>query len=100
MSIVLLLFILASPSHTDDPVRHGRALASELCGRCHAVGLGDRSPRAGALPLREIGRTVDLDSLPRRLQRGLAGIHPDMPEFRFNVEDARAFRDYLRAIQR
>jgi hypothetical protein len=33
------------------------------------------------------------------LVRGISATHPDMPEIRFNEDDARAVRDYLRTIQ-
>ena len=36
----------------------------------------------------------------RRKERGISVGHPDMPEFRFKPDDARALRDYLRTIQR
>jgi len=54
------------------------------------------------MPLRRrrIGRNYDLDEWPSRLERGISAGHPDMPEFRFKAEDARALRDYLRTIQR
>ena len=99
MPIALVLVMLLPVAAADGPVPRGRALAQQFCASCHATGRDDPSPHVGAPPFRDIGRTVDVDSLPRRLERGLASIHPDMPEFRFTPDDARAFRDYLRTIQ-
>ncbi|HZT25742.1 MAG TPA: cytochrome c [Pseudolabrys sp.] len=82
-----------------DPIRHGRALAKEFCARCHAVSLYDRSRNREAPPLRTLGRTVDLDQFARALSRGLPSTHPDMPQFKFHLDDARDLRDYLRTIQ-
>jgi len=86
-------------AQAQDPVRHGRALVREFCGRCHSIGRRGRSPHADAPPLRYMGRTFDLDEIPRTLQRGISSNHPAMPEFKFDYEDARAVRAYLRTIQ-
>jgi mono/diheme cytochrome c family protein len=41
--------IAATPSEkTDQRIRQGRALANKNCGRCHAVGLRDSSPKKEA----------------------------------------------------
>jgi cytochrome c len=79
--------------------KHGQALAERMCSECHSAGRSGRSPHAGAPPLREVGRRLDLDFLPERLRDGLMAGHPDMPTFRFTREDARAFVLYLRSIQ-
>ncbi len=99
--LLLLLLLWAGPVEAaENPVRHGRALAREFCGACHAVGLRDRSRYSGALPLRSLGQRTDLDRLPRMLQRGISAGHPDMPQVKFREEDARDLRAYLRSIQR
>ena len=65
----------------------------------HAVGPRGRSPHRSAPPFHALGRSFDLDDFPRLLVRGISATHPDMPEIRFNEDDARAVRDYLRTIQ-
>jgi mono/diheme cytochrome c family protein len=87
------------PAQAQSPVRHGRELAKEFCARCHAIGRHDRSSNPHAMPFRRLSQKIDLESLPRRLQRGLAANHPPMPEFRFKARDAHDLRDYLRTIQ-
>jgi len=77
----------------------GRALLKEFCASCHAIDRLDTSPRSAAPPFRVIGQSFDLDHFGRRLRQGLASSHPDMPEFRFNAEDAEAVVAYLRTIQ-
>ena len=57
------------------------------------------SPHRAAPPFRILGRSFDLDEFPQRLVRGLSAMHPDMPEIRFSVDDARDLRAYLRTIQ-
>jgi len=96
---LLALLAFATPARALDPVAHGRALAQEFCAPCHAVGERGRSPHSDAPPLRNIGRTYDLDEFARVLSRGLSASHPDMPQFRFHFPDARDLRDYLRTIQ-
>lgn len=79
--------------------RHGQALAERMCAQCHATGKSGQSPHAAAPPFRELGRRLDLNSLPDRLRDALLVGHPDMPTFRFTREDARAFMLYVRSIQ-
>jgi mono/diheme cytochrome c family protein len=96
---LLALIPALSAARAQDPVRQGRMLVKEFCARCHSIGRRGRSPHADAPPLRYMGRTYDLDEFPRTLERGISSNHPDMPEFKFSEENARAVRDYLRTIQ-
>lgn len=95
----LTLFGVTVHAQEQDPIRHGQALAVRFCGPCHALGTRRHSPHRDAPPLRNIGRTYDLDQFARVLGRGLLPNHPDMPQFKFNYQDARDLRDYLRTIQ-
>lgn len=97
---VLMLCGVASPAAAQSDAARGRALLTDLCGRCHAVGRDGASPHRGAPPFRDLGRLVDLGRLAERLEEGLSASHPDMPEFRFKTEDARDARAYLRSIQK
>jgi mono/diheme cytochrome c family protein len=103
LPLTLSLFAAAtaasSAAHAQDPVSHGQALVAEFCGRCHAVGTRGKSRHPDAPPFRTLGRKVDLDEFPRALERGISSGHPDMPDFKFSQDDARAARAYLRAIQ-
>jgi mono/diheme cytochrome c family protein len=96
---LLALVILGSAAQAQDPSRHGRALLKEFCARCHAIGKTGNSPDRSALPFRTLGRSFDLDQFPRLLERGISSGHPDMPEFKFSEDDARAASAYLRTIQ-
>ena len=96
---LLAILILGSVAQAQDPARHGRALLKENCARCHAIGKTGNSPHRSAPPFRTLGRSFDLDQLPRRLERGISSGHPDMPEFKFSEDDALAVRAYLRTIQ-
>ncbi len=99
---ILLLFVAfagAGSANAQDPERHGRAVVAEFCSRCHAVGKTGRSPHASAPPFRTLGRSFDLDQFPRLLEHGMSSGHPDMPEFKFSLDDALAVSAYLRSIQ-
>jgi mono/diheme cytochrome c family protein len=97
-----LLVISASGTavRAEDGEKRGKALLETLCGRCHAVGKTGRSPNSLAPPFRTFGDDKLYDNdFAQRLQDGLSTIHPDMPTFHFNRDDAEAAVSYLRAIQ-
>jgi cytochrome c len=95
-SLIAVLTVGGSAQAQGDPVSHGQSLVAEFCASCHAIGVKGESPHPWAPPFRTLGRTIDLDEFPRALERGT---HPDMPAIKFNQEEARAVRAYLRAIQ-
>lgn len=100
-SIVFLLAVLLSgaAAQAQEPSRHGRAILEEFCARCHAIDRAGNSPQPLAPPFRTLGDSFNLDQFARQLERGLASGHPEMPEFKFTLEDARAIGAYLRSIQ-
>jgi mono/diheme cytochrome c family protein len=100
--LVLLLpcILLAAPARAEDGQQRGKALLETLCAQCHAVGRTGESPNALAPPFRTFGDDKLYDNdFAQRLQDGLSSIHPAMPTFHFNRDDARAAVNYLRAIQ-
>jgi cytochrome c len=99
LSLLAALTAAGSAVWAQDMVSHGQELVAEFCGRCHAVGTQGKSRHPDAPPFRTLGRKIDLDEFPRALEGGLSSGHPDMPEFKFSHDDARAVRAYLRVIQ-
>jgi cytochrome c len=99
IALLLALLILGAAAQAQEPSRHGRAILQEFCARCHAIGKTGNSRQPSALPFRNLGRSFDLDQFPRVLERGISSGHPDMPEFKFSEDDARAVSAYLRSIQ-
>jgi mono/diheme cytochrome c family protein len=91
--------LLSSAAWAQDPALRGRALLDEHCSRCHAIDKAGDSPREGAPAFRTLSRSFNMDEFAGKLQGGLMSGHPDMPEFRFNEDDARAVAAYLRSIQ-
>ena len=58
------------------------------------------SPNKLAPPFRSFSETKLYDSdFMQRLQQGLTSIHPFMPTFRFNRENAEEALRYMRSIQ-
>ena len=80
--------------------RNGKEMLQKLCARCHAVGKTGASPNRQAPPFRSFSETKLYDSdFTKRLQDGLSSIHPFMPTFRFNREDAEEVVNYMKSIQ-
>ena len=80
--------------------RHGKEMLQKLCARCHSVGRTGASPNRLAPPFRTFSETKLYDSdFMQRLQDGLTSIHPFMPTFRFNRDNAAEILNYIKSIQ-
>jgi cytochrome c len=99
MAPLLVLSILGSAAQAQDPVRRGRELLEEFCSSCHAIGKSGKSQMSGAVPLRMLGHSFELDYFAQDLRRGILSGHPGMPEIKFSDDDARSVSAYLRSIQ-
>ena len=95
----LALLLLGAAAQAQDPVKRGHLILKEYCARCHSIAKHGESPHAGAPPFRTLGRSFELDRFAHDLRRGILAGHPDMPEFKFGEDDARAVIAYLRTIQ-
>jgi mono/diheme cytochrome c family protein len=91
--------VLAGAALAQEPAQRGRAVLEDHCESCHAIGKTGASPHPTAPAFRTLCRSFDLDEFTQKLQSGLASGHPDMPEFKFSEDDARAVTAYLRSIQ-
>ena len=80
--------------------RRGEELLSRNCSRCHAIGLAGSSTHPEAPPFRTLAQRYPIDALAEALAEGLSSGHPDMPEFRFEIQDVDAILAYLKSIQR
>lgn len=84
----------------DEEQQHGKELLQRMCARCHSVGRTGASPNRQAPPFRSFSETQLYDSdFLERLQEGYSSIHPSMPTFRFNRDDAVAVLNYMKSIQ-
>ena len=88
---------LSGPSMTAI-VAIGESLAEERCGRCHALGLDDKSPHAEAPPFREVAKRYKLEDLAESLAEGILTGHPDMPILVFKEDEIDSFLTYLGSL--
>jgi hypothetical protein len=91
--------LLNATAQAQEPAQRGRDLLESNCARCHAIDKAGGSPHQGAPAFRTLSRSFEMDGFAAKLQSGLMAGHPDMPEFKFNEDDARAVTAYLRSIQ-
>lgn len=92
-----LVAAVAEPSLAAGDPEAGRALATALCGRCHALGPDDASPLPAAPPFRTLAARYPIESLAEGLAEGLVTGHPAMPEVQL---EPGAIADLLAFLQR
>jgi mono/diheme cytochrome c family protein len=102
--LIPLLLVLTSagaalPQGKQALESRGEGLLTANCSRCHAVGRTGDSTLPEAPPFRTLGQRYPIDVLAEALAEGLSSGHPDMPEFRFEVDDVNAILAYLNSIQ-
>ena len=99
LSIIALLWSTYAHARYAE-WQHGKELLQKLCARCHSVGRTGASPNRLAPPFRSFSETKLYDSdFMQRLQNGLTSIHPFMPTFRFNRDNAEEALNYMKSIQ-
>jgi len=99
LTIGLLWSTFADARYEEQ--RNGKEMLQKLCARCHAVGRTGASPNRLAPPFRTFSETKLYDSdFMQRLQDGLTSIHPFMPTFRFNRDNAAEVLNYIKSIQK
>ena len=99
LSIIALLWSTFAHARYAER-QHGKELLQKLCARCHSVGRTGASPNRLAPPFRSFSETKLYDSdFMQRLQNGLTSIHPFMPTFRFNRDNAEEVLNYMKSIQ-
>jgi mono/diheme cytochrome c family protein len=105
MTITRMVFAAAvlfpaaqATAQSADPKR-GEMLLTRDCGSCHAVGRTGDSPRKDTPAFRTLGQRYPVESLEEALGEGIMSGHPDMPEFKFDADEAGAIIAYLKSIQ-
>jgi cytochrome c len=99
--VVLVLMAAGAAPAQDKRALEGRGegLLTSNCARCHAVGRTGNSTHPQAPPFRTLGQRYPIEVLAEALAEGLSSGHPDMPEFRFEIDDVNAILAYLESIQ-
>ncbi len=76
--------------------QHGKELLQQLCARCHSVGRDRRESRTGKR--RSFAASAKPNSMTATscndYRMATSSIHPSMPTFRFNRDDAEAVLNY------
>jgi cytochrome c len=105
ISVVLVLLSTSVALPQDKPSEkqalesRGERLLTINCSSCHAVGRAGNSIHPEAPPFRTLGQRYPIEVLAEALAEGLSSGHPDMPEFRFEIDDVDAILAYLESVQ-
>jgi cytochrome c len=90
---------LAVSAQSAGDIKHGQALVTRNCARCHATMRTGESAHPEAPAFRTLGKRYPIESLEEALGEGIISGHPDMPEFVFENSDVGAIIAYLKSIQ-
>ena len=75
----------------DQPtLDRGRAIAEQLCGRCHATAETGASPHKITPPFRDLSERFPVEMLVEALKSGEISGHDEMPMFVLAPEDMQA----------
>jgi mono/diheme cytochrome c family protein len=77
----------------------GRALATDRCARCHAVGRTGDSPNPRSPRFRDLGARFPFDGLREALMQGMIVGHPEMPIQHLTQAESGDLIAYMRALQ-
>jgi cytochrome c len=101
LGVALIPLLAGAALGQDQRALEGRGegLLTSNCSRCHAVGRTGSSTHPEAPPFRTLGQRYPIEVLAEALAEGLSSGHPDMPEFRFEIDDVNAILAYLDSIQ-
>jgi len=96
---LVLLLAAALPAAAAEDVKRGEELLRRNCSSCHAIGRTGESTHKSAPAFRTLGQRYPIESLEEALGEGIMAGHPDMPEFKFDVDDVGDIIAYLKSIQ-
>jgi cytochrome c len=113
MMLLLSLFMVlqapaAVPPRRDAPksvgtrlsqIRVGRAIASQNCQSCHAIGRSGASPNSAAPKFRYLSRKYPVDNLSEAFAEGVLIGHSVMPQFEFAPDQVEALIAYIKIVQ-
>ncbi len=91
---------VAKTQDREANVIEGRAIAEELCSRCHAIDPGQASPNPEAPPFQEVAGRWPLSHLEEALAEGISVGHDAMPEFTLNTRQIDNLLAYLSSLTR
>lgn len=89
--------LMAAPAIADEQasIVRGKALVTENCSGCHAIGLNDTSPNPKSPPFRTLSQRYPLDALEEAFVEGIDTGHPEMPRFIATPEQIASIIAYI-----
>lgn len=77
----------------------GRAIATQNCSGCHAIGRRGISPNRNSPAFHTLGARYNIDDLDEAFVEGLTANHKGMPDFQFSARDTMAMLAYIKSVQ-
>jgi mono/diheme cytochrome c family protein len=91
---------IAGTAKADDSIARGRALVTENCSGCHAVGLAGDSPHPQAPPFRALSDRFPIDALEETFVGTIDTGHPGMPVFEASQEQIDSIIEYIASVMK
>ena len=91
---------IADTAKADDSIARGRALVTENCSGCHAVGLVGESPNPQAPPFRDLSERFPIDALEETFIGTIDTGHPGMPVFEASQEQIDSIIEYIASVMK
>jgi mono/diheme cytochrome c family protein len=91
---------IAGTANADDSIARGRALVTENCSGCHAVGLVGESPNPQAPPFRDLSERFPIDALEETFIGTIDTGHPGMPVFEASQEQIDSIIEYIASVMK
>lgn len=89
---------MATGAFAQDSVERGRALMTQYCTPCHAIGPEGASPNPQAPPFRTLSERYPIDALEETFVDAINTGHPGMPMFKASPEQIGAILDYIAEV--
>lgn len=95
----VLLGVFTVPDvRAQDSVERGKALVTQYCSGCHAVGPKGESPNPIAPPFRKLSERFPIDALEETFIGSIDTGHPGMPVFKASQEQINDIIDYIATV--
>ncbi len=101
LALAFLITVVAGQhaAAAETSAEKGKALVTQHCARCHAIGLEGASTHPKAPPFRDVVTRYPLDNLEEALAEGIMSGHPDMPEFTFKTDEIAEILAYFQSLK-
>ncbi len=95
---LLALLTASARAQTTGDVGRGRVVANNLCAECHAVNLGETSPRLESPAFEKIAATPGMTELAIKVW--LQTPHPTMPNLMLPANDREDIAAYITSLKK